>query len=1038
VFLGDIHKMSFFTDRIAYCGSLLQLDCMESLVKGYILWDLKKKKGNFQQILNDYGRVKINISKEKEYNVDITTLPKYVDLDIECETMDRNDVEDLYMKITYGKTKILKKTETMKFDQNTFDTKMKIGNKLQDLLLIKNKDDVIDLMMSKLDKIVKKDMIEDLKKNVSEVLKDYKFTETNGKKNIMLLNIKFCGMNVFGDDNYVDFTKFKKIVGISEGNSSGKSSFVDVILYSIFGQCTRGSKFDMINFNKKLMTSEVILDVNGLIYKIVRKVSKNSATAREAKEDLTIYENDKNISCKNIKQTQKIIEQKICTFFDFVISCVVTQKSVSQGSCVGFAELRGDDRKNTLCKIARLDVYDYLFDEYKRLLTGQGQLIGRYNTALLKYDKYGKTKDEIHKNLIKHISDLEMNISINNNNLKKYNDDKEILQKFLSQSEIKNKILENNIDNLTNQIKYDVEDVNIDNIDIVIDDIINDIVDIDKQIKTMQKDKQKIEKELFKIGDIDVVKNDFEFKKKMKIDDIKSQIKLKQKNIWNNSYDYSKYDVKLIDKKEKELELEYEKNKKQIEITNTKIQECDTVINIVDDDTIINKFVIFESKQEQMNDLIQQNKNFDNELIKYGDKMKSVLLHEYDKNCKYCMKNTMTLEKLYLEDIILNLNKNKNENIKKINVIKKYIEKNKNIVDEHNVYINNIDFKKTSSYEKCMLLKDLEILINKNIIVQQKLDEIFLIKENYAKYLKNEQYEEEINKLENEIEKIINEKSDKLIKYDDLCENLDEINNSLKRMELDIEKMKNLKEKNIKIKNEYSSQKKLFDELKNIKDEKINLELELKKKKIEFDKLINMMTNENKKIIENTKELTELKQTQLMFGELYENIKCAEKKKDEYTLLMKILREDDGIVNFIMTKNLLPKFNEIVNGLLLKFGEPIVKMVYEKGFIDIYDENGIDIVKSGGYRSYLNNLIYRLAISQVNGYMSTNFMIIDEILDSSDNENKKNIKKLIEYLRVKNDWNLIISHDNDIKDAFETTLKITKSDKLKNWHKIQF
>ena len=47
-------------------------------------------------------------------------------------------------------------------------------------------------------------------------------------------------------------------------------------------------------------------------------------------------------------------------------------------------------------------------------------------------------------------------------------------------------------------------------------------------------------------------------------------------------------------------------------------------------------------------------------------------------------------------------------------------------------------------------------------------------------------------------------------------------------------------------------------------------------------------------------------------------------------------------------------------------------------------------------------------------------MIIDEAFDSADNNNKQEMKKLISYLRSQYDWLIIVSHDEDIKDAFDT------------------
>ena len=74
--LGDIHKRQFLNkeETIAYCGSLIQQNHGEDIGKGYLLWDVPKRKSTYIEIPNDYGYYTINIDNGKL--PDLSDLPK--------------------------------------------------------------------------------------------------------------------------------------------------------------------------------------------------------------------------------------------------------------------------------------------------------------------------------------------------------------------------------------------------------------------------------------------------------------------------------------------------------------------------------------------------------------------------------------------------------------------------------------------------------------------------------------------------------------------------------------------------------------------------------------------------------------------------------------------------------------------------------------------------------------------------------------------------------------------------------------------------
>jgi DNA repair exonuclease SbcCD ATPase subunit len=1043
VFLGDIHKHSFLTDKIAYPGSLLQLDQSESLIKGYILWNLDKEKGEFVRIKSDYGRIKVNIDEKGKADVDIKNLPKYVDVDVECQSMNRKHIDDFYSKITLGNITIGKRNDRMKYDQNTFDTKIEIDGKKQDLILIKNKEDVVSLLINKLDKNINKSIVNDLKNIVSDSLKEYNFEEHLAKKNIKLISIKFDNMAIFGENNFIDFTKLKGIVGLPGLNSSGKSSFVDAILQSIFGSCTRGSRYDMINSNKNSYKSEIVLEVNGVKYKINRVANRNKSKKKsikdpDAKEKILFYEGNKNISDKNTKQTQALITQKIGTVFDFIISCFVTQKSMSQGECIGFAELNGKDRKNMLCKIARLDVYDYLSKIYSTALLSATQDIGKLKNLLNNYEDFGDKKEDINNNLenkIKVVKEQLLKNTEQDNQNKLY---KENFLKKISGLEVEIKNYNEKIDNIVknnNDIKK-YKKIN-DNSD-VIKKIENDMKDNQKQINNKCKEREQYEYDLKKIGSMKKIENEFKLSKKKIADEIKEQLKDKRKEIVNSfTFDYSKYKKSIVDK---EIQLidnsikEVNVNEQQIK---KKIFEFNKVINLKLTKILKSKVDNYNKKVNDMKQIKNKLIDCKNKLGEYEDKYDILKNHEYDENCKYCMKNTITQEKLYLEKIISEIHKNiavfeKNE--KSLNV---YVSKNQSVVDEYENYIQDLENKENAEKQIISLKKDLQLLSNKNDLLQRKRQDLVLVNDNYFKYLNNDKLEKEIEKLEEQIDFENNRVCDQVLKYEMLVKKISNVEFDIKKIEVkhekdkcEYEKQKNIKEKN----NIYCE---IVKELKILESKRLKVIKICGEQKEELNDIIIKLQKFDNKIKDETNILVDLQHKKVTFVELYENIKNAEKKKDNYTLLVQLLKSDGGIIDTIMLKNLLPKFNNIVNELLVQFGEEEVDITYENLGIKIRDKYGVDVVKNGGYKTYLNNLVYRIAISRLNSYMSTDFMIIDEVCDSADNEKKQNVKKLIDYLRVINKWTIIISHDEDVKDTYGMLLRIKQNAQNNRSHKIE-
>ena len=998
VFLGDIHKFGFLTSKknIAYSGSLIQQTIDESLDKGYIFWDLEKGKGEFQKVHNDFGKIKIEIDEDGQSMYDVKKLPKKLDVRIDCKSLDRKYIEDIYKNLNENDIVINKKIDLMVGSKNR-DTKILIGGKEQNLNTIKNTNDLSNLLILKLkeNKQIDDKQINSYKKIIDELLQNYNFNDCETKRKIKLVELEFNNMSIYGENNKIDFTKFKNIMGIIAPNSSGKSSFIDVILYSIFENCTRGDRFDLLNKNKTSFKSKIKLEINDVKYTIIRTLTRNSKKSNDIKAGAEIYENGINISGKDKSDTDKIISQKMGDIYDFIITSIVTQKSLFQGKSIGFVELSSNEKRDILCKLARLDIYDNLYNDTSTKLKSFKAELNKYNIQLKKYNTYGKDIINIRLNFDKKKNEM-------NDEIKKLDkDNKELNDKLEEYKKIKYKMM--NYDFL--KVK-NIKNINKNNMNDEIEILKNKINKINKKI-------DKLKLELNEIGNIKEIETEYQNNKNKQIQKYNNDINQLTKELWTDtSIDYNKFNDKKNDTEINKMNKERNDLENKIKNNNDLLQEINKELNkkikIIDKKDVDE----YNKLKDELNNIENQKEKETQDLIAYQNRLDNLGEHEFDPKCKFCMKNTITKEKILLENSITLLNNNiKNYNLK-IKKLNQSINKKKKIVDAYNIYLELNDNKQKKENDKIILTKDNEIYNEKLKNIDNKVKELEQNKQNYQKYLENNNIEKKIEDIQNKIDELNNDICEEKIKYDD-------INKDLLEYLQEIEELQNeliFKEKENDEINEnadlYEKYKIYIDNEKNLKNIQTDID--------NINENMNKLNKENILIKENDFEITLIEK----------NINECNKKHDQYMIINNILK-NGGLIESIMKDNLLPRFNEIVNNLFVKFGSRQVVMKFErkegqqKETINIYDENGVNTSRDGGYQSVLNNLIYRIGLAELNPNMKSTFMIIDEAMDSADPNNKQEMKKLITYLRSQYEWIMIVSHNDDVKDTFDNIIEIT-------------
>lgn len=164
--------------------------------------------------------------------------------------------------------------------------------------------------------------------------------------------VNFLSFNEFNID--LDNKGFCLINGInnnpvdnSSSNGSGKSSIIESIMWALTGETVRGVKHIVNNQSNEGAYVELVFDYDNTEYRLLR-----SKDHKDYKTNLFIYENGNNISGKGIKDSEKILSERLPDLtFDFISSVII----LGQGLPERFTNNTPSGRKEVLEKLSKSD-----------------------------------------------------------------------------------------------------------------------------------------------------------------------------------------------------------------------------------------------------------------------------------------------------------------------------------------------------------------------------------------------------------------------------------------------------------------------------------------------------------------------------------------------------------------------------------------------------------------------------------------------------------------------------------------------------------
>ena len=834
ILLGDTHKMICLNNKMAYCGSLLQLNFSEGNKHGifkYLINNNKLNTREFIEIYNEYCYITFNI-KNNTYNL--------INDDITVNAL-KNKKISARLFINTNETILLKTIEEklrQDFNIISFNYIIKENKKMETIEL--NDNNIFEIIDNTNKNIYSNEQIIKCL-NIRKELLDEK-NVNNKMKNIEIIKISFKNITCYGDNNVISFDKFDGICSILGSNTHGKTSILDIILYSIFNKSPRNNSILSDNFNDAKI--EVVAMVNKIIYRITRSIikikRKDERITYEHPVKLEIMKNGiyENIT-SSIVETNKIIDMNFGEYSKILKNNIMIHENYFSFTNETMKErelLLNDvfnlDTCKEIIKIAEKKIRDSL-----KTIKNENQKIDNYlndpeililynNIKMVEQEKIDKLK-EIQEQKNQEIEKI--GIERDNTIIK--------LNKILND--------ENKYEQIKNKSHIDYENLIIQKE--------NELIEITNKLNNyINNEDTTIQEELNELT-LNITN----------IDNKINKLNVKNDNLKENLINPNK---QLISLNIEEIENEYTTNKELINNFNYEIL-----------------FTLEEYKEKQKQNQININ------TLKNLEKQYNFLLNcNYNNECNNCSNNKTILQNVEHYKTIQKLKKEINENVN-INEIINILElknKNKIVKKQINEYYENEQINEEYTEIKNNIKINNEKINNlidkKNTLIEEQQNKQKII------YKQIKQQNEKLkditiqNDLKNEIQKL-KIKNEEYIKIKNKIDNYTNLLTEKNKLMLEIQKLNsNIKNINIFI-NKISAIFTLINESRKIIDENNNIVQtnDIIKKYYNVDSLYDNIFKEIELIANNF--MREISDCELTLSKNKDGIELHKKYKNQIT-----------------------------------------------------------------------------------------------------------------------------------------------------------
>ena len=354
--LGDIHKPAQFLDdakTIAYPGSLIQQNHGEALIHGLLVWDLDRRTADFHEIENEYGYVTIETQGASIISAP-AKMPKRPRIRIKFNGTSAADMKKLIASIRKKYTvEDITIQRTIGSTETAASSSLAIGNvrdvEYQNTLLTEYIDNNFPQATAE-----EQDAIRHINRTINSKLPA---VESVRHTTWHPISFEFDNMFSYGEGNVLNFENLSDVCGLFAANTSGKSSLLDAITYTIFDKCSKTGKANEVLNNKKAWFRGVFrFEMNGVTYTIERRGTQNKKKETHVKVDVDFYTDSENLNGEERSETNKNIRRYLGTYDDFILTAFSLQADNNN-----FIEKSQKERKELLSQFLDITVFEQLY-----------------------------------------------------------------------------------------------------------------------------------------------------------------------------------------------------------------------------------------------------------------------------------------------------------------------------------------------------------------------------------------------------------------------------------------------------------------------------------------------------------------------------------------------------------------------------------------------------------------------------------------------------------------------------------------------------
>lgn len=1085
--LGDIHKFQFLDPegrRIAYASSLIAQNFSEwNHPHGLLLWDLFGGNHQYHEIPNTFGFFVFNLhnnqlflEKEAVQLEDIPTHIKHLESGINLKLNINQCSPDFIASVNYVVKKTIRDARIIHNYITGDEHKSTTGNAMTAPVGGSNQHnmthgELLAQYLAETYKTLKPADVEYIIEKYNQYHIDAEIANDRELAHWELIDLEFSNMFGYGANNYIDFSRFnsnsQSPIGIIAPNSHGKSSLIDIILFTLFTKFSRtrgtGVSKDIINIHCNNFKTKLTFKIGSEKYTILKegkrelsekiKITKNDFyKVNEVGETILLTDEDR-------KKTDKVIQDLIGSYDDFIFTNVQLQNNTNS-----FKEMTDKERKEYLYKVLKLNVWN---DIIKMIADITKPL--RNTISFLEKSTENKSRD-----------DYECKI-------KGVDDELEALGDAIQDNKLKKDEILNKMGNLRNKLgpnigeKYDLEKMEMENKSAG-DSITKKRIQIQEIASQIKESEGKLEGLRLFLREEEIIKRYEEkslnippftstqhLRKKMKI-----HSKLEPEEIIKDAnYQIDKKEIDNLKKLYDEyytLKIEYasklykmtlkDENILKIEISGDDIKQ--TLKAKTKELGVVNKKITaFSQEYEAYKTNEKIHLKYQALVVKKKaviDFIRELESHEYDPKCVYCMKHPIVKQKMEKEKEMRNIEKEmkeicevglsdfnfegENESyIQSMMELKEKLEekKSKKLTLESSIAKMELEIEKEANIlEKQEEIKN-KLVENKGI--QGKIDKLSADCSELRERIKGMEEIAETHSLAVEIVEIesknqIRSDFEESEIYKELVEletekkmrgqyelNIANLKIKYNGLNYDIQTEMDKIAKNNEIIEKVKDSQKILVENRKIEEEIQNFETKIR----EIEKEINTFNQKNGVLTQQRQSI------QKEYDAFMKNTQDLKEKKNECGLLQ-ILEQSlgkDGLPLKILNAYLSP-ITDSINSIIAPFIPRKIKLHINNDDLILDSFTSSDSTKSvfihGGMESFILDIAFKITLSNFAKLPKCNILFLDEGISAFDNERLSNIDMLFNFINRYFSKTILITHIDSIKENIQEKINIIKDE----------